>query len=60
MLCHFPSEWQPRIQTWPPGARPTADGTALLSVILEAMAWAGPLLHRQLASLSPKESGSEA
>lgn len=36
-MCHFLShEWQPRTQTWPPGAQPSAGGTALPRIILGA------------------------
>lgn len=57
MMCHFPSEWQPRIQTWPPGAQSTAGGTALLTIVLEVMARVGLLLQTTGFSLALKNLG---
>lgn len=59
MTCHSLShEWQPRTQTWPPGAQPTAGGTALLTIILEAETLLGRCSPDSRRLPLPKETTS--
>lgn len=54
-MCHFPShECQPRTQNWPPDAQPTAGGTALLRIIMEAETQLGCCSQTADFFLAPK------
>lgn len=58
-MCHFLSqERQPRMQTWPPGTQPTAGGTALLRIMLEAETRLGCRSTDSWLLPLPKESRS--